>query len=326
MLERRIYVLTGATSGLGLQLVTRIASSSNNYLVVGARKPEVAQALRAAAGRQLLDVLPLDLADLDSVRRFCADVRAKLGAGETIAGIACNAGLQLTGPRQLTQDGVERTFAANHLGHFLVVQRLLPALAPGAPVVATASGTHDPDDKLARRFGFRGGIFPSAAAVASGELDSSVPEAQQNMDRYATSKLCNVLSTYEFSRRVSASKARFIAFDPGLMPGTGLARDRSRIEQMGWRYMLPLVRFVFAGVSTPNQSAAALSALLQGEQAAWLSGRHYNYRLVLAPTSKDSMRADWAAELYDLSIRLTQPQRSSRNADLKTPPLALLRA
>ena len=74
------------------------------------------------------------------------------------------------------------------------------------------------------------------------------------MDRYATSKLCNVLFTHAMAARVPAAAARFIAFDPGLMPGTGLARDRSAPERFGWSYVMPLLGRLVPGVSTCRNS------------------------------------------------------------------------
>ena len=60
----------------------------------------------------------------------------------------------------------------------------------------------------------------------------------------------------------------WIAYDPGLMPGTGLARDRGALERFAWSYVMPVFRFAIRGVSTPHASGAMLTRLAQGEQAA----------------------------------------------------------
>jgi protochlorophyllide reductase len=218
-MRRATFLLTGATSGMGLEAARALARDPARQVIAGARRPGAAAALRAAVPAERLTLLELDLGSLASVRRFAAEVRQRLSEGR-LAGIACNAGLQLVGPTRRSPEGHELTFATNHLGHFLLVHALLDLLAPGAPVVSTASGTHDPEDRLARRFGFRGAIFPDASSVARGELDLKVGGKQAGMDRYATSKLCNILFTYDMAVRVPAERARFLAFDPGLMPGT----------------------------------------------------------------------------------------------------------
>lgn len=301
-MAERIYILTGATSGLGLEVAKTLVKQSGTRIVAGARKPHEARALRAVADEGRIAILPLDLADLASVKAFCASV-ARVTVGQPIDGVACNAGVQLVGPLSLTEMGIESTFAANHLGHFAMVHHLLDYLSPGAAVVSTASGTHDPSDATARRFGFRGGIFPSAEAVARGELDSAASMKQHGLDRYATSKLCNILFTYEMARRMPVTRARFVAFDPGLMPGTGLARERSSIEQLGWTYVLPLMRVFSSGVSTPKRSGRALARLLAEPDTAPGTGLHFDFTLAQTPSSTDSHRLDWAQALYATSAR-----------------------
>lgn len=306
MRDSEIHLITGATSGLGLEAARALAQQDGrHHVLAGARRPATAAVLRAAVPPERLTVLELDLGSLASVRSFATEARRLLGrAGGRLSGIACNAGIQPTGPLRRSADGHELTFATNHLGHALLVHELLDLLAPGAAVVSTASGTHDPADGLARRFGFRGGVFPDAAAVARGEPDPSVSEKQQGMDRYATSKLCNVLFTYAMAARVPASAARFVAFDPGLMPGTGLARDRSAPERFGWSYVMPLVGRAVPGVSSPARSGAALARLLSEPELAPGTGLHFDFRLRQTPTSELSRRKEVQDDLHRTSLAL----------------------
>jgi NAD(P)-dependent dehydrogenase (short-subunit alcohol dehydrogenase family) len=297
------FLLTGATSGLGLEAARTLLRDRRRRVVAGARDPGGAAALRALAPAERLEILPLDLASLDSVRRFVAEVRARLG-DRRLAAIACNAGLQVTGPLRRSAEGHELTFAVNHLGHFLLVHGLLDRLAPGAAVVSTASGTHDPEDCMARRFGFRGGIFPDAAAVARGELAPAASSRQAGMDRYATSKLCNILFTYAMAERVPAEAARFVAFDPGLMPGTGLARERSLPERIGWRYLMPLMRGAVPGVSSARRSGQALARVLTELAVAPGTGLHLDYTLRQVPSSALSHRREVQQDLHATSLTL----------------------
>ena len=159
----------------------------------------------------------MDLASLTSVRAFVENVRA---AGlPPLHAIVCNAGVQVVSGTEWTEDGVEMTFGVNHLGHFALVQGLLDELAHPARIVVVSSGTHDPS----KHTGMPDPSYTSAADLAQ-------PRAEQSHDgrrRYTTSKLCNVLFTYELDRRLGhgGQGVTVNAFDPGLMPGSGLARD-----------------------------------------------------------------------------------------------------
>ena len=126
MQGERTYVMTGATSGMGLVLARMLAQSAGTRLVVGARTPALAGALRRVVAANRLTLLELDLANLGSVAQFWNRAAEVFGREATVDAIVCNAGLQITSGRRMTADEVEMTFAANHLGHFQLVHRLLP--------------------------------------------------------------------------------------------------------------------------------------------------------------------------------------------------------
>ena len=303
----RLYVLTGATSGVGLHIARRLAREPGVEIIAGARFPGRTDALRAAVPAGRLSVLPLDLADLASVRTFADAVVARLGDEGQLAGVVCNAGLQILGPKQMTTDGVEATFGTNHLGHYVLVERLLDRLVPGAVVTTTGSGTHNPDEKLATTAGFRGAVFRDAATVASGDLGPPGSELERALDRYATSKLCNILHVRALAARVPEDRVRFFSFDPGLMPGTGLARDRSAIEQFAWRYVMPLIRPFVRGVSSPKTSGRALVERLLLAPESYPSGSYVEFTGRPAPRHPIADDDAMAADLDQFSQRFARP-------------------
>ncbi|SDW08104.1 protochlorophyllide reductase [Albimonas donghaensis] len=272
-----LHVLTGATSGLGLAAARRLAERTGDRILVGARAPDRAVALRAAVPADRLEILPLDTGSRRSVHAFVAEARARVRAGESgrgdVASVLCIAGAQALGPQEFTEDGIDAVFAANALGHVALVDGLRDLLAPGAAVVTTGSGTHDPANRLAARAGFRGAVYRDARAAAlgrdsagddragddeMGEEDGGRDALGRALDRYATSKLCAIYHAAAASGEPGFAGARLACFDPGLMPGTGLARDRGPTLRFAWRRVMPLLRHAVEGVSSAERSARAL--------------------------------------------------------------------
>jgi NAD(P)-dependent dehydrogenase (short-subunit alcohol dehydrogenase family) len=134
-LSGKLAIVTGGYSGLGLE-TTRALTAAGARVVVPARQPEAARTeLGNIPGAEVDE---LDLANLDSVRRFADRF---LASGRKIDIFINSAGIMAC-PETRVGPGWEAQFATNHLGHFALVNRLWPALAPGARVVAVSSGAH----------------------------------------------------------------------------------------------------------------------------------------------------------------------------------------
>jgi NAD(P)-dependent dehydrogenase (short-subunit alcohol dehydrogenase family) len=240
----KTILITGATSGLGLALAQRLSTQSGLHLVLPVRNAQRAEQLRAALPHASLSTPLLDLARLDSVRSFAPQLSAPLDA------VLFNAGVQSADAVIRTADDLEQSFAVNHLAHHVLLRALEPLLQADAIIGWTASGTHDPQERLASRFGFTGAHYLAPEALAQGQYASAPDAAQINRDAYASSKGLNVLSARHFAAREPGQR-RYFSYDPGLMAGTGLAREQG----------------VLKGTSSPQGSAQLLARILLGQHA-----------------------------------------------------------
>jgi NAD(P)-dependent dehydrogenase (short-subunit alcohol dehydrogenase family) len=274
-------VVTGASAGLGLACAARLGARGWHVVLACRDRARGEEARAKIPGSS--EVLALDVSCLGSVRAFAEELRA--GERPPLRALICNAGLQTLHERR-TPDGLDETFATNHLGHYLLARLVRPNLAPGASVVFVSSGTHDPAK-------WTGMPAPGdVRALARGE-------AMDGRTRYTTSKLCNVLCAYELDRRARGA-VRVNAFDPGLMPGTDLARDYGPVARFFWRRILPILTAVVPNVNRVETSAARLVALVERDQG---SGKYFS-RGKEARSSAASYDEALARDLWQLSAEL----------------------
>lgn len=218
-------IITGATSGIGYECALQLARMApDKQLILPCRNRQVGQhviqRIQQQTHHQHIICMPLDLESLQSVREFVR-LFSEQPHCQLIA-LLNNAGMQNVGETRYTKDGYEATFGVNHLAPFYLTLLLLPFMAPNSSITFTASGTHDPKQKT----GMPAPVYTRAEQLAYPEkTDESLITIGQR--RYTTSKLCNVLTTYTLQKRVEKLNIRVNAFDPGLVPGTGLARNYS---------------------------------------------------------------------------------------------------
>lgn len=243
---RRTALITGANTGLGRSTAAALARLGWRVFFAcrSSRKTQpVIDALAQETGNADLHFLPLDLGDLASVRE-CA--RQFLARGEPLHVLVANAGGY--GTPGLTKQGFEPTFGVCHLGHFLLVQALRPALEAGAParVVVVASRAHERVKALDLSRLQR----PGASLIA--------------MREYGVAKLCNVLFVKEAARRWGPDKVHFYALHPGVV-----ASDIWRA--LPW----PLRPLATLGMLTPEQGCRASVHCATSPEVAAHTGRYY---------------------------------------------------
>jgi NAD(P)-dependent dehydrogenase (short-subunit alcohol dehydrogenase family) len=195
-LSGKRVLVTGVSAGLGVE--TARALAAHGAEVIGAARDlskarGATERVRAqAAGGGSLQLVQLDLASLDSARR-CAD--GLLAAGKSFDVIIANAGVMAC-PKGTTVDGFETQFGTNHLGHFVLVNRIASLLRPGSRLVNLSSAGHRYSDVDLEDPNFE--HTPYAEFIA-----------------YGRSKTANVLFAVEFDRRHKASGVRAAAVHPG---------------------------------------------------------------------------------------------------------------
>jgi NAD(P)-dependent dehydrogenase (short-subunit alcohol dehydrogenase family) len=192
----KTVVITGATGGIGLEAAVSLATQGARTILVGRNPAKTAAAVetvRKRSGSATVESTLCDFSSQASVRKLAADLRARC---ERIHVLVNNAG-GVYPQRTLTGDGIESTFAVNHLGYFLLTNLMVDVLLASAPArivnVASAAhyrGTMDFDD-----LGFERGYQITKA--------------------YARSKLANILFTRELARRLAGTGVTVNTLHPG---------------------------------------------------------------------------------------------------------------
>jgi NAD(P)-dependent dehydrogenase (short-subunit alcohol dehydrogenase family) len=206
-----------------------------------------------------------DLTSLDEVRRAARRVNEQVGSGEIppLHGFLGNAGVQLTRADTATVDGVETTFAVNVLANYVLLTELKFA-APGR-IVITGSDTHFGD--LRHNLG----LVPGPKWDRVERL--ATPGTQGKGRRaYATSKLAVIYLVHALARRLPEG-VDIYTHNPGLVPGTGLARDANALGRFVFRSVLPLLRatpFATDPKTAGDLLAAAVAGPRPGESGSYI--------------------------------------------------------
>ena len=271
---RKTVVITGATSGIGEVAAESLARQ-------GARVVFVARDAHKA--RALLDRLIRANPDAahDWVQADLSTIAAMKEAGEALLAKAAridvlinNAGA-IFDRREVTSDGLEKTFAVNHMAYFVITEMLRPALQPGARVVSTASTAH------------------SFGRLNFDDLQST--RGYSAFGAYGLSKLCNVLWSTELARRLKDVAVTANCLHPGGV-NTGFGDNAKGLIGvlfgLGKRFML-----------TPEQGADTLIYLATSPDVADKTGGYWSRRTPVQPSA--AARDESASlRLWETSARL----------------------
>ena len=311
----KTVIITGGNSGLGYHCAQYLASVPDWHVVLACRNSTKAESavteIKAFSNSQQVEAMNLDLASFASIRTFVT----QFGDRDLppLSGIVCNAGVQFIRRQTYTEDGFDTTFGINHLGHFLLVNLLLKQLTPPARIVFVSSDTHD----SSKTTGMPAPYWRNPKFMAHPEQDPELKNKDIGVigrTAYTTSKLCNVLCAYELSRRLQdrqiSTESQPITvnvFNPGLMPGSGLASDYTLTAKFVWNNILPILCRFIPNVNTMAQSGEALATLITDPELANVTGKYFSGFNAI-DSSVESYDEDKAKQLWDASVELTQIQ------------------
>jgi NAD(P)-dependent dehydrogenase (short-subunit alcohol dehydrogenase family) len=270
-LAGKTIVVTGCNSGIGLETM-RVLALRGAHVVGTARTLERGQEACASVQGRATPVV-LELSDFDSVVACANAIRAL----ETpIDGLVCNAGVLLTELQQVR--GLEMQFVVNHLGHFILVNRLLDRLiaAPQGRVVVVGSMSH--------RQVPPGGI----------QFDNLSGQGWERQ-AYGHSKLANGLFSLELSKRLAGTRATSNALHPGVV-ATNIMRNMNFTPPAGGGFAF----------ETPAQGAATSCYLASHPSLAGVTGLYF---VDCNPAEQSDLQKDpaMAARLWQVSEDLTRP-------------------
>ncbi|WP_135853449.1 SDR family oxidoreductase [Halorussus salinus] len=273
-----VVLLTGGTSGIGREAALRLADRGCTVLFTGRDREagaEVRSAVRDAHPDGDGEFYRADFADFEEVRRLAREVRADY---DRLDALVNNAGTSQSERR--TAEGVEFTFAVNHLAPFLLTNLLSSRLRESAParVVTTSSALHED-----------GSLADLEAVVRGDEFDG--------LDAYADSKLANVLFTRELAARLDGTGVTANCVHPGWIPNTDLVRNATGFSKLFTSAAALVASVAPVGPFESVEGAAeALVYLVTSDEVADVSGAYFD--------RKERSAAASAADDADLRRRL----------------------
>ncbi|HYW75303.1 MAG TPA: SDR family oxidoreductase [Gammaproteobacteria bacterium] len=274
----KTVLITGATSGIGLEAAVMLARQGAHTVIVG-RNPAKTEAclaeIRKRAQSETVESLLCDFSSQDSIRQMAEEFGKRYSRLDVLIN---NAGTVFA-ERTLSEDGIEATFAVNHLGYFLLTQLLLETILENAParIVNVASAAH-----------YQGRLDFEDLGM---EKDYGILRA------YARSKLCNVLFTRELARRLEGTNVTVNALHPGTV-ATHIWDGAP-----GWaRPILELSKWLF--MISPARGGKRIAYLAMSDDVAGVTGQYFEKNRTKKP-SRLARDEALAKRLWDESLRLT---------------------
>jgi len=256
-----------------------LASLGGNVVIVcrNKNKGEAAWAeVKAKSRNENVDLMLADLSSLNSVRTLAGSFKAKYGKLDVLVN---NAG-EILSKRHVTVDGLERTFASNHLGHFLLTNLLLDTIKASTParIVNITSEAH------------RG------AKIHFDDLQGE--KSYSAFRAYGQAKLANVLFTYELAKKLEGTGVTANCLHPGVVR-TGFGHDDSGLMSL-------VIWIASPFFMSAEKAARAVTKLATSHELESLSGKYFS-KVKEARSSEESYDEETARHLWCVSEELTKP-------------------
>ncbi|MBI3677488.1 MAG: SDR family oxidoreductase [Proteobacteria bacterium] len=276
-MQGKTVVITGATSGIGEVAADRLAAKGFRIVFIArdsARGEKTLKHLNAIAPGAEHAAHYADLSRISEMKRVAAEIAA---AEPKIDVLVNNAGAVFAS-RQMTQDGLEMTFAVNHMAYFVLTNMLLPKLqaAGGARVVSTASDAH------------------KGAKLDFDDLQSK--RSYSGFAVYGRSKLCNILFTRELARRIQGTGVTANCLHPGFV-ATRFGDNTGGLLSFG-------IGVAKNFALTPEQGAQTIIYLASSPEVENVNGKYFTKNAVATPTKEAQNDAD-AKRLWEISEKLS---------------------
>ena len=277
LMAGKSVLVTGGSGGIGKATAIGLAALGARVGITGrdpARTEAAAAGIRATPGSPVVDAFAADMSVQAGVRRLAAQV---LDTYPRLDVLVNNAG-GFWAHRHVTADGLERTFALNHLAPFLLTSLLLDRLTASAParIITVSSGAH-----------------------ARGRIDFDDLQGERNYSgqhAYSQSKLANVIFTYELARRLEGTGVTATVLHPGVVRTRFGAEDQAA-------YLAVMIRVARLFMKTPAQGAGTPIYLASSPQVEGITGRYFVNRKPKT-SSKVSYDTTAAARLWQASTDL----------------------
>lgn len=231
-------LITSATSGIGLALAETVLPKGADVIIASRNKTrvdEVVETLSASNPDDKVYGYVLYTSSLESVESFAAEIKKQY---KRIDCLVNNAGIQAT-ELKFTSDGFKSTFATNYLGHFHLVEQLLPLLDR---IVSVSSGLHDPASMI------------MVANPSTDFEDWKSPNVFSQSSAYASSKLGNALHGKQLARR--CPQLSVIIYDPGFTEDTGFGRALGIFQPLAKILIEGLIWFTSWRYGIQNQNSS----------------------------------------------------------------------
>lgn len=314
-MEKSTVVITGTSSGVGLYAAKALAATGKWHVVMACRNLEKTEQAAQSVGipQDSYSIIHLDLASLDSVRKFVQDFRA---TGKKLDALVCNAAIYMPLIKEplFSPDGYELSVATNHLGHFLLCNLMLEDLQKSSAaeprLIILGTVTHNPNElggkipprpDLGDLKGFEAG-FKAPHCMIDGKKFEPVKA-------YKDSKVCNVLTMRELHRRFHDSTGiTFSSLYPGCVATTALFRNHYPLFQK----LFPVFQKYITGGFVSEELAGERVAEVVASPAYSESGMYWSWgnrqkkgrESFVQKVSNEASDDAKAEKMWDLSAKL----------------------